>query len=648
MRILLSTIHTYEVTLVHRHPWYYNITQEHTLRPSEKYGTTTENYPSISWKKEQDFQLVNPKPPSTQYSVRHTELTPGELIGGGPLPAQQPISTSKYPYSYPAQVLKDTGPLCIARYSRVGPLPWKPRSFLALHHSNHIIDRALTDTLLERIKYSCQQPDHHILVYSKKNNRIHLTSTQLRNLMENGKSINDKVLHLFFGNFCTIENLPFLSPHFFPLLERNGWEQARRSFSPHSHHPLRSIYKPGIRGESGIAIPCFINGCHWVGLVRREIQGKVLFLFSDDLNNKSTELMVKNKMKQACKTFFPDNAKWINCRSITYQPHYNECGPRTALAIMVMMLHPDPHENILMGCMDPNLSQILRTWICGALLSGDIFIPPMFRSKLSSPTNLLGRSSPASLVDWSDTSKKDTALSSTEESIKDIPLVSQTNPLKGTVKYKEDGITHDTSNNSPKPKQAKTQQLSSSIETDKLIRLSGNDNGLNQVPSKHDPQEPVPTKCVLPTHIHPTTIRNPYLKTSKKAALQGKREQAKSPLHRFIKKLDFSHKQNITTTQSSTTLASLHGLPSISILEENVQSTSSSHKKNHVPRRKKTTLDYHGFSSIPKYIQCDEISGHSPEVIDTSSIFRILLQNPRGLKFSEGDDIARFSWKHEI
>jgi hypothetical protein len=236
--------------------------------------------------------------------------------------------------------------------------------------------------------------------------------------MENGKSINDEVLHLIFETFCTTENLPFLSPQFFPLLERNGWEQARRSFSPHPHHPLRSIYKPGIRGESGIAIPCFINGCHWVGLVRREIQGKVLFLFSDDLNIKSTELMIKSKMKQTCKTFFPDNAVWINCRSITYQPHYNECGPRIALAIMVMMLHPNPHENILMEFMDPNLSQILRTWICGALLSGDVFIPTMDCIKLPSPTSLLGRSSPASLVAWSDTSRIATALSSTEDSLK--------------------------------------------------------------------------------------------------------------------------------------------------------------------------------------------------------------------------------------
>jgi hypothetical protein len=100
--------------------------------------------------------------------------------------------------------------------------------------------------------------------------------------------------------------------------------------------------------------------------------------------------MIKNKMQQANKTFFPDNAIWINCRSSTYQPHFNECGPRTALAIIVMMLHPDPHDDILMPFMDPNLSQILRTWISGAILSGEVFIPPMEHPKTPIPPGLLG------------------------------------------------------------------------------------------------------------------------------------------------------------------------------------------------------------------------------------------------------------------
>lgn len=42
-------------------------------------------------------------------------------------------------------------------------------------------------------------------------------------------------------------------------------------------------------GELAIAILCFIDDCHWVGVVRWENANQVYFLYSDDLNNAENE-----------------------------------------------------------------------------------------------------------------------------------------------------------------------------------------------------------------------------------------------------------------------------------------------------------------------------------------------------------------------
>ncbi len=596
--------------------------------------------PSISWSTKRDLLSVNPQPPILQYPARHPELTQGKLIGGGSSKVPQTNSTPKYPYLYPTHIFGNTGPLCIARNSRVGPLPWKPRPLLPLHHSDHIIDQALTDTLLERIKHSCQQKEDQILVFSKKNNRIHITSTQLRNILENGKSINDEVIHLFLETFSTMVNLPFLSPQFFSLLVRNGWEQARRSFSPHRYHPLRSIYKPGLRGESGIAIPCFINGCHWVGLVRREINNKVIFLFSDDLNDKSTEINVRNMMQQTDKNFYLDDAVWINCRSITYQPHYNECGPRTLLALTTMMQHPEPDENILLPFMHPNLSQILRTWVGGAILSGEVFLPDQEFTKTYIASNLLENSDPAYLINWlsnqhSTTTAPLAAIDLTTSSDPTIPLTRQTSTDKPSLhEYKMDTETVSPILTLVKPTpalQSTTGNMDSPPQLSPLLLKLVNDQ--NQGPRSTEPS--------LPSfNVH--NVHNPYKEKQPLSLHYQNRQSATSPLHQFIAKVDSSHQRHVTATQSTITLASLQGLPNIIISKRETQPVNPK-GRNYTPRKRKTTLSYHGFSIAPKYTQTDEIWGHSPEEIDTSPIFRVLLQNPNGLKFSEGDDLARFN-----
>jgi hypothetical protein len=135
-------------------------------------------------------------------------------------------------------------------------------------------------------------------------------------------------------------------------------------------------------------------------MARREIHGRVLFLYSDDLNDSYTESIVKHQLQQTCEKFYPADTDWINCKSITYAPHFNECSPRTALALTILMTHPLPHINMLMNFMHPNLSRILRTWMASVLISGEVYLPPMDQSTLTQKIDMSLKSDPASLIRW--------------------------------------------------------------------------------------------------------------------------------------------------------------------------------------------------------------------------------------------------------
>lgn len=108
--------------------------------------------------------------------------------------------------------------------------------------SNHHLDHILTDPILEHIKWSCQQAQQNILVYSIKNKEIYITSIHLCQLMENCQSINNEIMHQFLETVCNTVHQPFLCPQFLPLLHRNGWNQTKLFFSPNKMHPKSSIF----------------------------------------------------------------------------------------------------------------------------------------------------------------------------------------------------------------------------------------------------------------------------------------------------------------------------------------------------------------------------------------------------------------------
>jgi hypothetical protein len=129
-------------------------------------------------------------------------------------------------------------------------------------------------------------------------------------------------------------------------------------------------------GEAAIIIPCYVNNCHWVTVVRREVNGQVLLLYADDMNNLRTEQDIKQLLstRSTSPIIHPPSAKWIVCRNYTYIPHSNECGPRSLVATL-MVLHPNPSNYIFLPSMHNNLAQISCTWVAISLLNNIIHQP---------------------------------------------------------------------------------------------------------------------------------------------------------------------------------------------------------------------------------------------------------------------------------
>jgi hypothetical protein len=248
---------------------------------------------------------------------------------------------------------------------------------------------------------AARQDPKDVLVYLSNSKAQSVTTASLRELLSHDEMTNDSILNTFLAILCDAHNVAFLSTFFIHILKRDkSWEGVQNWFAQHSI--FESYSKPFIHSNRPILIPCHVNGAHWVGIVRRVIANKVYFLYPDDLNSVSTEKHMKNLLQTyAPLEFYPHDAIWLTCRSITYQPHSNECGSRTLFALTMMALHPQPTRDFLLSFMDTNLAQILRTWVASVIITEKVTLPE-WRLANSSPNtnNQHGISSPAYLFPW--------------------------------------------------------------------------------------------------------------------------------------------------------------------------------------------------------------------------------------------------------
>jgi hypothetical protein len=194
----------------------------------------------------------------------------------------------------------------------------------------------------------------------------------------------------------------YLSTFFMFLLKRDrSWSSIQNCFSTST---VPDMSTPTVSADEPILIPCHVNGIHWVDPVRRVIRNRVHFFYADDLNHHDTEQNIKQLLtNHADRRFYPTDAIWVSCPSVTYSPHSNKCGPRTLFALMVLALHPTPSARMLLPFMTSNLAQILRTWVSFGLLQGNVIIPTFTSSTtaVEAPPNI---SIPAYLFSWTHSS----------------------------------------------------------------------------------------------------------------------------------------------------------------------------------------------------------------------------------------------------
>jgi hypothetical protein len=326
---------------------------------------------------------------STSADPRCLELDTGHHIG---TPRSHEMHHGTYlelPY-----ILR--GPISVIEYSNPSLVTWQPSTNLAVIRTMHPLDTPWQDTDLQLIKDTCQLPQHSVIAYRKIKPATYITVTDLRNLIEHNSLTIDDTVALFLELYCCSYNTCFLCPQFLPLLDTEGWRHVKRFFTTNTQRKPRTVYCPRLQGEPSIAIPCFVNNNHWVGLVRREVKGQVIFLYVDDLNNRNTERRVKHSITtKTDRQFCPTSARWIVCKNYTYHPHSNECGPRMLIAMAVLMTHPSPHEGILLPYMHPNLAQIARTFVAASLLTGTTITFPQFEiSGTDSMSHSIQSSSP--------------------------------------------------------------------------------------------------------------------------------------------------------------------------------------------------------------------------------------------------------------
>jgi hypothetical protein len=203
-------------------------------------------------------------------------------------------------------------------------------------------------------------------------------------------------------------NLHFLDTDFHRDLYIHGWNYAYLKYFQQknsSRHAQTTKFKPSLKSAT-IIIPIHINDNHWIALVRRTIETKTYFFYSDDLNSSNSEETIRSLYSpnnNTCSEFHPAKSEWINVISYTYIPNSYKCGPRSLLAMSTMALHPNPSPYMLLPLMDKNIGQISRWWVANTIITASLDSSILLmdlsdNAEFTHMTSLLRESQPANLA----------------------------------------------------------------------------------------------------------------------------------------------------------------------------------------------------------------------------------------------------------
>jgi hypothetical protein len=638
-------------------------------------------------------QLRGIPPPALRYLSTWKNLYPVSkytLVGGGSERVDQVNTAPDTNLVYPVHTHQQ-GPLTVAIIS----LPtyqnahkWTPTTQLSTTTCKHPLSDLLTADCLQQIIHHCQSAPHLVCSYSALRPITAVTTTWLRHLITHGSPINDETISLFLEVLCTRADMCFLNPQFIPLLLRDGWNQTSKYFV--HHNKPRSVFRPCVKGEKVIAIPCFSDTCHWVALVRREYKGHIIFLYADDLNNPSTEFFIRETLSKTDDKFYPPDAHWINCHNFTYHPHSNECGPRTLLALTIMMLHPEPDNTILLPYMHHNLANIARAWVASTILMGYPLIPYLHKLGYTPlPTTKISHSNPSYLIPWHNTpiplSCLDPGLAQltdgeTYSAVIDPSTACSLSPSSECSAYQEFSYEEASFHSiSPHSDESMTQPnldqhaiQGPSQEFAHSCNSSTNDDtdaGILQYnPFAKTSRRKVKKRKPRAVKTNPYQQRSQLLLTTQ-ARIPSNQTLITSYFPSLATTTDEPNAYPTTLTNSSPT----HKTQGTCTVSPSIHVTDSLRPSSAPPNRstmlsplnqreepcmgpitpKKENLDCYYrrtpqlriSSFIPEYVPhtCPTTApwGHCPESIDTTETLRIILQNPNGLKLqSDIDDFA--------
>jgi len=403
-------------------------------------------------------------------------------------------------------------------------------------------------------------------------------------------------------DIVTTENkIHYLSTYFVTKLRQDKkWSLMQRWFAT-SYRP-ELPHRPRIDCPT-ILIPCHVNNCHWVAIVRRIIHGRITFLYADDMNHEPTEMALRALLRHHTDDeFYPSSAQWIKCHSTTYSPHSNECGLRTLLALIILGLHPDPDEFCLAPFMSGNLAQISRYWAAATLLRGRSIVPNLSVVPNRHSPVRVSHSTPFSLAPWPDLQGINPPYSSQLEL---SPAINQR-----THKVNQTPISYQSSIPTNEPSRERSSFPSGQQ------RHSSN----NQITSRLKSQDEPPAKLQLSPR---------FVTTSRKYSEENRIED---------------HILPADVSQVTTILPNLGPKEETKTKPTNSGQERKDSRWHQKPKLKQTTIrkfvvtqpSLYDFNFLKPHKQASREDpdnwGHVMESIDPQHTVRLLLQNPNGIQ----------------
>ncbi len=124
---------------------------------------------------------------------------------------------------------------------------WRPTACLTVQRSSHPLDRACTQQNLATLAAYCSRSATITFVQHHTNQEMHVTTTDLRDLLSHSKPIADETITLYLELLTRQYNLAYMATNIIPKLQSDGWGAIQRYFANYRNRPRRNT-RPLLEG----------------------------------------------------------------------------------------------------------------------------------------------------------------------------------------------------------------------------------------------------------------------------------------------------------------------------------------------------------------------------------------------------------------